>query len=143
MSTGILLCLSREEEEEDEGGPLQAALQEELHDAAGGGGGHSSFLFPVSSPPSDDSSLCSLIGRTCPRGQSPITCRQWPLPPRCHPATSAAFVGFPLIIPAPPAGGATAAASVFVHTERLGTHTHTHTVAISQFRGCILRGLCL
>lgn len=67
--------------------------------------------------------LCPLIGRTCRRGRSRTTCLQRPLPRLCPPVTSAVSVVFPLTTPVPPVGGATAAASVYVLTERPGTHT--------------------
>ncbi|KAM8897552.1 zinc finger HIT domain-containing protein 1 isoform 2-T2 [Spinachia spinachia] len=43
-----------------------------------------------------------------------------PLPPRCPRDTFAASVASPPTTPAPPVGGATAAASACVHTERPG-----------------------
>lgn len=69
--------------------------------------------------------IWSLIGRTCQRRRSLTTCLLWPHPPLYLPVTSAASAGFPLTTPVPPAGGATAAASVWSHTEKPGKHTHT------------------
>ncbi|XP_063326612.1 zinc finger HIT domain-containing protein 1 isoform X2 [Pelmatolapia mariae] len=71
----------------------------------------------------------SVSGRTSPRcwrrrisqrSQSLTTCQRRPRHPRYLHATSAASAGSRHTTPAPPAGGATAAPSVCVHTERRG-----------------------
>lgn len=64
--------------------------------------------------------FCALIGRTCQSDLSPTTCPQRPRPPRFPPDTSAVSVATLLTTPAPPVGGATAAASVCAHTGRPG-----------------------
>ncbi|XP_028998874.1 zinc finger HIT domain-containing protein 1 isoform X3 [Betta splendens] len=58
--------------------------------------------------------------RICRRRLSLTTCQQRRRLHRCPPVISAASVGSPHTTPVPPAGGATAAASVCVHTERPG-----------------------